>query len=328
MKRLNRILFATLALAGLVFASCTDKEKPEPDSVKTAGTFTQAELGAAVQTMYAQWTKDTTIPETLSVADKSLNQSEYFYAMAKFVTNVVNGDNSDIAVKTYKAASHPERDSYDSKTIAVVNGPKDGNGVTEDLATIAAAMLKEAEESAQIPNRALVYKGSEALAFSTNRAIVCFARAIDAYVADGAFPSEISTDYLSANATLKAFAQEFVSYLDVWEANVAETLSADGSRCSDNKTAWENVHFIPIPHSGGNYADGVDQYQDIYKPYHTITVDGVEYSAAQCWVIAMKGLLDICTLEGSKTQQTSRNEIVHTLGNGESMSMAIPTVED
>ena len=139
-------------------------------------------------------------------------------------------------------------------------------------------------------------------------------------------PAEVKTEYLSASATLKGFAQQFITYLDVWQ-NTVGTVSADGSHCTDNNSAWQNVHFIPIPYSGGAYADGKDQDAPEYQPDHTIDVAGVQYDAAQCFVIAAKGFLDLVTEEGSALKQTERNTVVHTLGNGKGLNAAIPAIE-
>ncbi len=128
---------------------------------------------------------------------------------------------------------------------------------------------------------------------------------------------------VETKATLKEFAQQFVTYLDVWERTTG-TLSADGSHCSANNTAWKDVHFIPIPYSGGDYPDGKDQYAQKYQPYPTITVKGKEYTAVQAYIVAVKGFLDLVTKEGSSVVQKERNTPVHTPGNGKSLTDEIP----
>ncbi len=127
--------------------------------------------------------------------------------------------------------------------------------------------------------------------------------------------------------TIKDFAQQLVTYLDVWEKTTG-TVSADGSHASANNTAWKNVHFIPIPHSGGVYPDGKDQYASQYKPYPTITVNGTEYTAAQAYVLAAKCYLDLVTKEGSAVEQSEINLPAHTPANGKKLSDAIPEVEE
>ena len=325
MKKIALFLMPVLALA-MLFTGC-DKNKVDPEEpVKSVGTFTQAAIVDAVAGMYAEWTETTTIPHELKVSNATLTLPQYQYAMARLMVDIRDGNAGDIEVLNFKPADHPERDSYDAETIAVYGGPSDGSN-TEDLGNIAERMIAAMSEDGQVPNQTLFTRDGEAIAYSTNRATVTFARAISAYKEDGKMPESVTTDYLSAAATLKGFAQQFVTYLDVWENNIAETLSADGSHCSDNETAWENVHFIPIPYSGG-YTDGVDQYDPKYQPYHTITVDGVTYSAAQCWGIALKGILDLVTVEGSAVLPAERNETVHTLGNGKPLTTPIPALED
>lgn len=103
-------------------------------------------------------------------------------------------------------------------------------------------------------------------------------------------------------------------------------MDADGSHCTSNGSVWKDVHFIPLPYSGG-YNDGT-MYSDKYLPYHTITVDGVEYDAAQCWEIALKGILDLVTVEGSLVPQTERNTTVHNLGDGKALNEPIPSLDD
>lgn len=328
MKKIFYLLMALFASA-MLFAGCNrDKEKePEKPDVNSVGTFTQAQLIDAFSAMYETWQDNTIIPTTLSVGGKELTAPQYQYALCKLLTNLKAGKNESIDVLSYKAADHPERDSYDKETIAVVNGPSNAieTGATEDLADIARRMLAAMTAKGQVPNQTL-FQRSEAIAFSTNRAVVSMARAIAAYKADGKFPAEVKTEYLSASATLKGFAQQFITYLDVWQ-NTVGTVSADGSHCTDNNSAWQNVHFIPIPYSGGAYADGKDQYAPEYQPYHTIEVAGVKYDAAQCFVIAAKGFLDLVTKEGSALKQTERNTVVHTLGNGKGLNQAIPAIE-
>lgn len=318
----------TLLAAATLFAGCKrDQEEPDKPDVNTVGTFTQTQLIDAFSAMYEAWMESTTLPATLSVGGKELTAPQYQYALCKLLVNLKAGKSEAIDVLSYKAADHPDRDSYDKETIAVVNGPSNAveAGATEDLADIARRMLAVMAEKGQVPNQT-IFMRSEAIAFSTNRATVSMARAIAAYKSDGRLPGEVSTEYLSASATLKGFAQQFISYLDVWQRTIG-TVSADGSHCSDNNSAWQNVHFIPIPHSGGVYADGKDQYAPEFQPYHTIEVAGVRYDAAQCFVIAAKGFLDLVTKEGSAVKQTERNTPVHTLANGKGLSEPIPAVD-
>ena len=197
-----------------------------------------------------------------------------------------------------------------------------------------------------VPNQTVITRsGASAIAFSTNRATVTILRALAEYKSKGSLPAKVSTDYLSAAATLKGFAQQFVGILDIWDKTVG-TVSADGSHCTDNNSAWKNVHFVPIPWSGGAYADGVDQYDakyqpyftvtvdgkdqyaEEYKPYFTVTIDGKEYTSAQTWGIALRGIMDLITKEGSAKKQVNRNPFEHTMGNGASLKEPIPAVTE
>ena len=276
--------------------------------------------------MYGEWESTTTIPSTLKVGGTELTLPQYQYAMCKLLVDLKSGSNSKIDVLSFKAADYPTKDSYDQDEIAVTNGPSNSfeTGATEDLTDIARRMIKAMNDKGQVPNQT-IFKRTDNIAFCTNRATVTMARAISEYKDAGKMPAKVLTEYLSASATLKGFAQQLVSYLDVWDKTTG-SVDADGSHCTSNKSAWENVHFIPIPYSGG-YEDGT-MYGDAYKPYHTITVDGVTYDAAQCWVIALKGIMDLVTVQGSALKQTDRNTTVHTLGNGKALSESIPEAGD
>lgn len=325
----KHLLFLTSVVAGLsMLAACDKTENPGAGSdAKVVATLSQDELVDAVSSMYAEWQKTTAIPQSLAVGKTTLTLPQYQYAICRLVVDLAESKSAPVEVLSYKAADHPERDSYDMETIAVTAGPANAieNGASEDMVWIASKILSSAKAKGQIPNQTNLMR-SETIAFSTNRATVTLSRVIAAYKADGKLPVSVSTEYLSAAATLKGFAEQLVSYLDVWDKTVGN-LSADGSHCSDNGSAWQNVHFIPVPYSGG-YADGKDQYAPEFQPYHTIEVDGVTYDAAQCFVIAIKGILDMITVEGSAKQQEERNTPVHTLGNGKSLTAPIPAAPE
>ena len=325
MKKILWYLLSALALVAAV-SSCKDKDEKEPDEPSNVvATVKASDLIDAAAVAYASWEETTAIPTSLTVGGTTLTQPQYQYALCVLLTNLAAGNSSDIKVLGYKAAEHPDRDSYDKSEIAMTGGPSISEG-TEDLVNIAKRMVEAMADKLTVPNQTLVTRsGASALAFSTNRATVTLLRALAAYKSSGSLPKNVSTEYLSASASLKGFAQQFVTYLDVWDKTVG-TVSADGSHCSDNGSAWENVHFIPIPYSGGAYADGKDQYAEQYKPYHTITVDGVTYDAAQCFIVAAKGFIDLVTTQGSALKQTERNTVVHTLGNGAKLTEAIPSV--
>ena len=278
---------------------------------------------AATADVYAAWEENRTIPATVTVDGQNLQVADYLYLGASALVSISKGETADIPVKSVRAAANPDRDSYDKDEIAVVNGPKDGKGVNEDIVTIAASLVKAADEKGQFPNQTLVYRGNDPLAFSTNRAMVTIARTLAEYSAKGQLPATVSTEYLGGGATLKAWATEFVKYLEVWENTIAESLSADGSACEDNNSAWERVHFIPIPQDTKNdWVKQGGQWDPKYQPYKTVEIEGTTYTAAQCWEIAIRGLMNMCTTEGEAFLNThSRNgEIPY--GNGKSFSGA------
>ncbi|MBO4742418.1 MAG: BACON domain-containing protein [Bacteroidales bacterium] len=333
MKKLFWYLTAAVLVLGVI-SSCKREEQPEYPNEAMAK-VAQANLVDAAAAAYAVWEEETVLPEKLTVVGEAitkageleLTQPQYQYALAQAIVDIAGGKKDDIIVLSYKPAQHPERDSYDKDEIAVNGGPALEEG-TEDVVSLAGRFLEAAQKNGTIPNQTLVTrKGSDALAYSTNRLTVTMLRVLAEYKKGSALPKNVSTDYLSAAATLKGFAQQFVGILDIWE-NTVGTVSADGSHCTDNNSAWQNVHFVPIPHSGGAYADGVDQYDAKYQPYFTIEIDGTTYTSAQTWGIALRGILDLITKEGSAKMQENRNPMEHTLGNGASLKEPIPAVTE
>ena len=331
MKRF--FLFVSAALIALSSVLSCEKVKEYPEEAM-AKVSQSAIIDAAAQA-YAEWEDATKLPETLKVEGEpitkasslELTQPQYQYALAQALVDLAVNKKDDIIVLGYKPAQHPDRDSYDGTSLKVTGGIVLDEGF-EDLSSIAARFIEEAKTSGTIPNRTLISRKNESpLSFSTNRLTVCLLRALAAYKKDGALPAEITTEYLSAAATLKGFAQQFVGILDIWEKTVG-TVSADGSHCTDNNSAWKNVHFVPVPHSGGAYADGKDQYDPMYQPYFTIEIDGTTYSSAQTWGIALRGIMDLLTKEGSSMMQKNRNPFEHTMGNGASLKEPIPAVYD
>jgi hypothetical protein len=324
MKKLLWYTLATLA-AVVAFSSCKHKEDDPIVPSNVVATVSASDLLDAAAAAYAAWEDNTTIPTSLQVGGKSLTLPQYQYAICKLLTNLAAGDKGSIDVLGYKEADHPERDSYDKKEIAVTGGPKITEG-TEDLVDIAKRMLAAMADKLTVPNQTVITRsGASALAFSTNRSTVTILRALAEYKSKGSLPAKVETEYLSAAASLKGFAQQFVGILDIWEKTVG-TVSADGSHCTDNNSAWKDVHFVPIPWSGGAYADGVDQYDAKYQPYFTVTIDGKQYTSAETWGIALRGIMDMITKEGSGTLQKDRNSFIHTMGNGASLKEPIPAV--
>ena len=324
MKKLLWYTLATLA-AVVAFSSCKHKEEDPIVPSNVVATVSASDLLDAAAAAYAAWEDNTTIPTSLQVGGKSLTLPQYQYAICKLLTNLAAGDKGSIDVLGYKEADHPERDSYDKKEIAVTGGPKITEG-TEDLVDIAKRMLAAMADKLTVPNQTVITRsGASALAFSTNRSTVTILRALAEYKSKGSLPAKVETEYLSAAASLKGFAQQFVGILDIWEKTVG-TVSADGSHCTDNNSAWKDVHFVPVPWSGGAYADGVDQYDAKYQPYFTVTIDGKQYTSAETWGIALRGIMDMITKEGSGTLQQERNNFIHTMGNGASLKEPIPAV--
>lgn len=301
---------------------------PDTGGAKVVGTFKQADIIAAASELYNTWIDDASIAETMTVGTTELTRPQYLYAIAKTFVDIAAGSSADVEVLSYKMAEHPERDSYDQMEIAVKNGPKNGEN-TEDLLNVATRLLADMAEKGQVPNQTLFERGGKPIAFSVNRSTVTLLRVLAEYKPQGKLPETVSAEFLSTSATLKGFASQFVKYLEIWENTIADYLSADGSHNSGSNTAFENVHFVPIPYSGG-YPDGEDQYHNKFRPYHEIEVAGTTYTAAQCWGIALKGILDLCTLEGSTVWETERtpDTPAHTLGNGKGLNAPIPQLEE
>ncbi len=323
MKKIFNYLVSFLAIS-LALVACK-KEEPTPDPTPVGGGFKINEVVAAASEAYSTWEDAREIPASFTVAGKTLSASDFFFVEATALVEISEGSQAEISVVSYKAAASPDKDSYDATEIAVTNGPKDGKGVAEDIVTVAKTFLADAAAKGQWQNRALVYRGDDALAFCTNRAIVTVMRALSAYAETSKLPAKVSTEYLSASNTLKAFAQEFVKYLDIWDATIADKLSADGDHCSANNNAWERVHFIPIPYDTDNdyHNEGKDQYDFAkYGNPQNIEVNGVTYTAANCWEIAIRGLMDMCTTDGQAFMNTMDRNTPINYGDGLSLMSA------
>ncbi|MBQ3207816.1 MAG: hypothetical protein IJB38_07430 [Bacteroidales bacterium] len=334
MKRLSFFLMSVAALLMLVTGCKPDdpiEGGPGDGGAKVVGTFKQADVVAAAADLYEAWLEDSNnLPAAMTVGSTELTQPQYIYALAKTIVDIQAKSTADIDVLSYKMADHPERDSYDQLEIAVYNGPKNGDD-TEDLGNVAKRMIDAMAAKGQVPNQTLFTRDGTNIAFSTKRATICFLRALSEYKPQSKMPEKVSTDYLSTSATIKGFATEFVKYLDVWDKSICEVFSADGSRNSGNGKPWENVHFVPIPYTGSAVnADGTEQFDPKFQPYFEPEVAGVKYTAAQCWGIALKALIDLCSVEGSTVWETERtpDKPAHTLGNGKTMNAPIPQLEE
>ena len=325
----------TIAALVMTAVGCKDPVEIDPDApvdgAKVVGTFKQAEIVAAASGLYEAWLEDSdNLPASMTVGSTELTQPQYIYALAKTMVDIQAKSTADVDVLSYKMADHPERDSYDQLEIAVFNGPKNGDE-TEDLGNVAARMIAAMSDKGQVPNQTVYQRNGTNIAFSTKRAAICFLRALSEYAPSGKMPEKVSTDYLSTSATIKGFATEFVKYLDIWENSICEVFSADGSRNSGNGKPWENVHFVPIPYTGSAVnGDGTEQWDPKFQPYFEPEVAGVKYTAAQCWGIALKSLIDLCSIEGSTVWEVERTpeKPAHTLGNGKSMNSPIPMLEE
>ena len=318
MRKIHYLLMTAVA-ALVAFTGC-HKEPEQQTDANSVGKFSVSQIVDAAATAFSTWETEESFPETFKVGDKELTLPQYQNAICQALANISAGKTGEIEVKSYKPADHPERDSYDKESIAVANGPKNGEE-TEDLVNVATRMLSRMESDLKVPNQTNFTRNGSAIAFSTNRATIVISRALAQYKADGKLPETIDAGYKGASNTLKAFAKELVKYLDVWEKTVGD-VDADGSHCTSNKSAWKNVHFIPIEYSGG-YKDGT-MYSDQYMPYYHPVVDGKEYTAAECWSIAAQGIMDLVTKEGSSLLQPTRNPFVHTMGNGKSLNEPMP----
>lgn len=316
-----RLFLLTAAALSLAFTACQPKEEEGPVDENSIGKFPVSQIVDAAAAAFSEWESSEAFPTTFKVGEKDFTVPQFQYAICSALVNLNAGKKEDIEVMSYKPADHPERDSYDKEEIAMAGGPKNGDE-TEDLVNIATRMLSRMKDDLKVPNQTNFTRNGSAIAFSTDRATIVISRALKEYKAAGSLPASISANYKGASNTLKAFAKEFVKYLDVWQKTVG-TVDADGSHCTANNTAWENVHFIPIEYSGG-YKDGT-MYSEYYQPYYHVNLDGHEYTAAECWSIAAQGIMDLVTKEGSSLLQPTRNPFIHTMGNGKSLNEPYPT---
>ncbi len=321
-----RFFLMTAALFTIGITGCKQPEEVQPGGeAEGIGKFTVSDIVDAAASAFTAWENGEDFPTSFEIGGKTLTTPQYQYAICKALVNLASGVKDDIDVLSYKPAEHPERDSYDKENIAVSNGPKNGEE-TEDLVNVATRMMARMASDLKVPNQTNFTRNGAAIAFSTNRATLVISRVLAAYKKDGKLPAEVSADYKGASATLKAFATELVKYLDIWERTIGD-VNSDSSHSEHHAGAgsWKNVHFIPIEYSGGYTGDQYDEGK--YPIWHPV-VDGREYTAAECWNVAAKGIMDMVTKEGSAMLQPSRNPFVHTLGGGKSLNEPIPTVDD
>ena len=321
MKKISYLLTAMLSLA-LVANSC---KEPEPEPTPAGDGFKLSEVVAAASDFYNTWEEERNIPASFTVAGKSVTPTQFICAEAQALVNIAAGNKDDIVPVSYAAASNPDRDSYTSDEVDVVAAKAKAR---ETLVEIATQFLANAAEKKAVPNQTNIYDGgSDLVAFSTNRLTVTVARALAGYAETNSLPASVNTEYLPATTSLKAFAEQFVHYLEIYENTVADKLSADGSHCTSNNNAWERVHFIPIPYDTPNdyKNEGKDQYDFAkYGNPWQFEIEGTTYTAAQSWEIAIRGLFDLCTSEGASfplNMGKDRNK-AYTLANGKSLLAA------
>lgn len=134
----------------------------------------------------------------------------------------------------------------------------------------------------------------------------------------------LPVDTFDDDTTLKAFAKAFVGCLNVWENTIGK-VDADGTH--NGAKAWTDVHVLPIINPNKGYTNAGNQYDaSLYSPFWSAKVGDVEYSSNQCWEIAIRGLMNLCTSEGEAflAGMTDRN-MAYTLANGLTMTSYIPS---
>ena len=245
MKKLRFFLVAA-ATAAFLFTGCKNDKGPVEPTTDDGTKVTLTEIVDAASSAYKTWEEDEKLPETYKVGSQSLTTPEYQYAICKALVNINAGEKGDITVKTVKPADHPDRDSYDKETIAVANGPKNGDE-TEDLVNVAKRMLERMEANLQVPNQTNFTRNNSAIAFSTDRATITITRVLASYKANGKLDAEVDCGFKGAGSSIKAFAREYIKILDVWEKNVGTLnrlsnwqLAVDG-----DSDIVENAHYVP-----------------------------------------------------------------------------------
>lgn len=235
-----------MSAAALMFLLPGCKEKNEPEEPSGVGTFKLTEIVDAAAAAYQTWEEKESFAETIKVGDKDLNTPEYQYAICKALVNISAGKKDDITVQSFKPADHPDRDSYDKETIAVVNGPKNGED-TEDLVNVATRMLARMESDLRVPNQTNFTRGGSAIAFSTERATTVISRELANYKKNGKLDAEVSASFKGAGSSIKAFAKEYVKIIDVWEKNVGKLNRLSNWELAQEGDAdvVEDAHYVP-----------------------------------------------------------------------------------
>lgn len=137
----------------------------------------------------------------------------------------------------------------------------------------------------------------------------------------------LTVDFSSVKLTpysLRDFAEAFVTCLDVWENTIGK-VDADGTH--NGSSAWSDVHLLPIINtSAGRYKNAGNQYDEKYAPFWKADLGGKSYSSNQCWEIAIRGLMNLCTAEGDAflPGMTDRNK-AYTLTDGGTLDDPVPS---
>ena len=246
MKKFRFFLMTSVALM-VAFSGCKKNEIEGPDNPENyVGTFKLTEIVDAAAGAYAAWEETESFAATIKVGSKDLSTPEYQYAICKALVNLSAGKKDDIDVLTFKAADHPDRDSYDKETIAVTNGPKVGED-TEDLVNVATRMLARMESDLRVPNQTNFTRGDNAVAFSTERATTVISRELANYKTNGKLDAEVDAGFKGAGSSIQAFAKEYVKIIDIWQKNVGTLDRLSNWELAEDGDAdiVENAHYVP-----------------------------------------------------------------------------------
>ncbi len=246
MKKFRFFLMTSVALM-VAFSGCKKNEIEGPDNPENyVGTFKLTEIVDAAAGAYAAWEETESFAETIKVGSKDLKTPEYQYAICKALVNLSAGKKDDIDVLSFKAAEHPDRDSYDKETIAVANGPKVGED-TEDLVNVATRMIARMESDLRVPNQTNFTRGDNAVAFSTERATTVISRELANYKKGGKLDAEVDAGFKGAGSSIQAFAKEYVKIIDIWEKNVGTLDRLSNWELAEDGDAdiVENAHYVP-----------------------------------------------------------------------------------
>ena len=288
MRKVHYLLISAVAL--MVAITGCKKDPIEPETPKNSvGTFKLAEVVDAAAAAYKTFEEEGSLPETVKVGSKDLTTPEYQYAICKALVNISAGKKDDITVLTFKPATHSDRDSYDKETIAVVNGPKNGDE-TEDLVNIATRMLKRMEEDLTVPNQTNFTRNGNPIAFSTDRATTVITRVLAGYKTSNKLEAEVETSFKAPGASIKAFAQQYVKIIDEWQKNVGtiNRLSNWELAKEGDSDIVENAHYVPNT--------------------FTITLMDKTYTTGEMLEAAIRSYLLLRGLNGNDTETVGHNK--------------------